>query len=353
MAMSKQQKYGNHEGKAVHRITLESPSGIKAEVITFGARLTQLHVPDRQGQLADIVLGFDTLEEYVATDTFFGATCGRYGNRIAGGQFQLMDDSIQLDINEGANQLHGGTEGFDRKVWDIVSISDSKVVLGAISEDGEMGFPGRCELKTTYELTDNNKLIILMEADTDKLTVMNMVNHAYFNLAGHGSGPILDQQIRLAGRFYTPVDGELLATGEILAVADTPFDFHQLKAIGKDIADLQAPGAGVFDEGGGYDHNWCLDDSGEQLRDCAEAFDPASGRRMSLRTTEPGVQFYTGGYLSDAIVGKQGQRLCKYAGFTLETQVFPGTPNFAHFPDCRLAPGEHYRQEMVFEFTTD
>ena len=346
--------FGCWNGQSIRALTITNAHGLSAKLITFGARLTELHVPDRDGVLGDIVLGFDTMEEYAATGTYFGATCGRYGNRIAGGRFTLDGIAHQLDANEGRNHLHGGKNGFDRKVWEAAyEKSGNSVTFSALSEDGEMGFPGRCNLRSTYTLHGDNRLTIAMEADTGKPTLMNMVHHSYFNLGGQGEGDVLDHELKLNARFYTPVDDELLATGEVIAVAGTPFDFRSAKKIGADIHALQAVGAGIFEEGGGYDHNWCLHGAGVDLRGCCEAYDPKSGRRMRLRTTEPGVQFYTGGYLSDKVMGKRGKALCKYAGFTLETQKFPGTPNFAHFPDCVLRPGETYRQLMEFQFSTD
>jgi aldose 1-epimerase len=341
--------YGTAEGQPVDQVTLTHGT-LTARLITFGARLTELWVPGRDGMQADIVLGFDTLAEYQATETYFGATCGRYGNRIRKGQFPLDGLRFQVDCNEHGNHLHGGVDGFDHKIWSIAALTNSSVVFTAVSAAGEMGFPGRANLRVTYTLTDNG-LSIVMEADTDAPTLMNMVHHSYFNLAGQGSGDVLGQMIRLNAPFYTPVDNELLATGEVLAVKGTPFDFTTAKPIGRDIATLPGIGAEIFGDGGGYDHNWCLSDAGSLLREAATAWDPASGRKMVLTTSEPGVQFYTGGYLSTTHRGKAGVTLCKYAGFTLETQKFPDAPNFAHFPHCRLNPGEAYRQEMHFHFT--
>ncbi len=346
--------FGVYEGQDILAVTISNANGLKAKLITFGARLTELHVPDRNGDFADVVLGFDTIEEYAATDTYFGATCGRYGNRIAGGRFLLDGVEHHLNVNEGANHLHGGVQGFDRKVWEVEAIKAESVTFKTTSEDGEMGFPGKSNLRSTYTLTADNKLHIVMEADTTKSTLMNMVHHSYFNLAGQGSGDVLGHDIKMASLFYTPVDDELLATGEIVSVKGTPFDFTEFKAIGADIDKLPSVGASIFEAGGGYDHNWCLDAvSGSNLRKCIDVHEPVSGRRMTMHTTEPGVQFYTAGYLSDKVMGKQGKRLCKYGGFTLETQKYPGSPSFSHFPSCRLNPGEKYRQEMVFTFGTD
>lgn len=350
--MSNIEVFGVYEGREIHAVVISNENGLRAKLITFGARLTELHVPDRNGKLGDIVLGFDSIEDYAATDTYFGATCGRYGNRIKDGRFVLDGVEHHLNVNEGPNHLHGGVQGFDRKIWQIAEAAADRVVFRTTSEDGEMGFPGKSNLSATYSLTADNRLTVVMEADTTKPTLMNMVHHSYFNLAEQGSGNVLDHQVRMASHFYTPVDEHLLATGEILSVKGTPFDFSEFKAIGRDIDKLPSVGAEIFEAGGGYDHNWCLD-GGPGLRKCVDVHDPASGRRMTLHTTEPGVQFYTAGYLSDKVMGKQGRRLCKYGGFTLETQKFPGSPNFAHFPSSRLDPGEAYRQEMVFSFGTD
>ena len=338
--------YGNlPDGRAVHRVTLTNSDGLLVRLISYGARLTELHVPDRHGTLADIVLGHDTLDQYIASTTYFGATCGRYANRIGQGHFTLDGQPVQLDINEGSNHLHGGHHGFDRKLWDITAHDGTSVTFTTRAADGEMGYPGACELTTTYALTDNNRLTILMQATTDKPTVMNMVNHAYFNLAGQGSGDVLDQTLQLSARSYTPVDAELLATGDIRGVSGTPFDFRTAKPIGQDFPKLG-------EDTRGYDHNWCLSYADTTLRPCAIATDPASGRRMTLTTTEPGVQFYTGGFLGDTMTGKLGKPLCRYAGFTLETQKFPGSPHWPQFPSSRLDPGQTYRHAMDFAFDT-
>ena len=329
------------DGQIVHRVTL-THGKLTARLISYGARLTELWVPDRDGVTADVVLGHDTLDQYVASTTYFGATCGRYANRIAKGRFTLDGRDYQLDINEGANHLHGGRAGFDRKNWVITGETARSVTFATRAEDGEMGYPGACDVTVKYELTDDG-LTITMAAATDKPTVMNLVNHAYFNLAGQGSGTALNQIVQLAADAYTPVDAGLLATGEIAPVGGTPFDFRAPKPIGQDFAALGP-------DSRGYDHNWCL--SGEGLHPCATAWDPASGRLMQLSTTEPGVQFYTGGYLDETMPGKAGKPLCRYAGFTLETQKYPGSPNHANFPPSRLDPGQSYHHVMALRFDT-
>lgn len=330
---------GEHDGRAVHAVTLRGGGGIRARLSTFGARLTELHVPDRDGRLADVVLGHDTVADHAASPAYFGATCGRYGNRIAGARFVLDDAEHAVDANEGPNHLHGGREGFDRKVWTLAAQDAGRAVFRAVSEDGEMGFPGRCDLTCTYAL-DGARLTVAMEAVTTRATPMNMVHHSYFNLAG--GGDVLGHDLRIAADFYTPVGPDLLATGEIRSVAGTPFDFRAAKAIGQDIGALAAMR--------GYDHNWCLAGAGRRLRPCAEARDPVSGRTLTLHTTEPGVQVYTGGYLTGTMTGKRGRPLLPHAGFTLETQRFPGSPNHAQFPSAILRPGEAYRNVMVLAF---
>ena len=345
--------FGRIGAEDVHSVQIANGRGMRASIITYGARLTELFVPDRDGVVEDVVLGFDTLQEYLATDHYFGATCGRYGNRIGNGQFMLGGSPVQLDRNEGENHLHGGMAGFDRKIWTIAGVTANAATFTAISEDGEMGFPGRCTLKVVYALSEANALTITMSAETERTTVMNMVHHSYFNLAGQGTCNILGHNLHLNSGFYTPVDAGLLATGEVLSVAGTAFDFRTAKPIGRDIALLPSVGEGIFEQGGGYDHNWCLGDAGANLRHCLTAHDPASGRTMTLHTTEPGVQIYTGGYLTDKVRAKRGRMMCQFAGFTLETQKFPGSPNHGHFPDCLLHPGEIYEHRMHFAFGTD
>ena len=332
---------GQVGGTDVQRVAIAN-GAVRANLMTFGARLTGLWVPDRAAVASDVVLGFDDLAGYLATDAYFGATCGRFGNRIAGGRFRLGDETHQLDCNEGANHLHGGRAGFDRKVWTLADVTAEAVTFAAVSEDGEMGYPGRCAMQVTYRLTARNALHIAMTATTDRATPINMVHHSYFNLGG--AGTILDHRLQVNGAFYTPVDDQLLATGAVLPVAGTLFDFRAEKAIGQDIS-----AAGAM----GYDHNWALGDAGADLRLCARVHESASGRVMTLHTSEPGVQMYTAGTLSDRVIGKGGRPMGQFAGFTLETQKFPCAPNHAHFPDCILRPGQTYDHRMVLAFSTD
>lgn len=346
-----QTPFGSHEGRPVTAYTLSNARGLSATVIDFGARLTKMIVPDRSGTSADIVLGFDDLDSYVGTDTYFGATCGRYGNRIAGGRFTLDGQPVEVTANEAPNHLHGGRVGFDKRVW--VARPDeggNAITFSLSSKDGEEGFPGNLALTSTYQLTDD-RLLITMAGTTDKLTILNMVHHSYWNTAGHASGDVCDQLLTVHAHFYTPVDDQLLATGEVLAVAGTPFDFRDAKPIGRDIGSIANAGFGrLSEEGGGYDHNWVLNGFAPELRPVATLHDPASGRGFTLASTEPGVQIYTGGYLSASVIGKGGRPYRKYSGVTFETQKFPGSPNFSHFPSTRLAPGDAYQHRMELRF---
>jgi aldose 1-epimerase len=343
--MARVEQFGQIDGAEVGAVTLGREGGVQLTVTNYGARLVRLLVPNRSGQRADIVLGHDDAAGYAASKTYLGATCGRYSNRIAGGAFVLDGRIVRLDCNEGAKHLHGGRAGFDRKIWQIADATERAVTFTATSPDGEMGYPGRVDLRATYGLDDADRLWITMEAQTDAPTVVNMVNHSYFNMAGHASGSIMGQRLRLGAAHYTPVDTDLIPTGEVLAVAGTPFDFNSLRPIGA-----------ALPSDSGFDHNLCLTGPtepkwGEALRFCAEAVDPASGRRMEVWTTEPGVQLYTGGYLGGAGMGKDGAEIGVFGGFTLETQTFPDAPNRPQFPQARLDPGGRYRHLMAFDFT--
>lgn len=329
---------GQIGGTDVLEATLEA-NGLRVALLTWGARLAELWVPDAKGQSADIVLGQDNLGDWQTHGAYVGATCGRYANRIAGGRFQLDGRTIQLDRNEGPKTLHGGSQGFDQKHWRIADHSDTHVTFATASPDGEMGFPGTLNARTTYRV-DGTGLTIEMTATTDATTIVNLVNHAYFNLAGHGAGNVMGLHLQIEASHYLPVDGQLIPTGEILTVTDTAFDFRESRPIG---ARLPGPNA--------FDHNLCL--SGPQgsdgLRSCLTATDPASGRRMKLATTEPGVQLYTGAHFNGP--GKQGARYPRFAGFATETQRFPDSPNRPQFPSARLDPGQTYRHVMRFDFT--
>jgi aldose 1-epimerase len=327
--------FGQMDGKEVGLYTLTSAAVLRAAVTPYGARLVQLWVPDRNGTLGDVVLGHDRLEDYVTHPTYFGATCGRYANRIAGGRFTLDGVTYQLDLNEGANHLHGGQSGFDRKLWAVKDSGPSHITLQTTSPDGEMGYPGACDLQVTYRF-DGEHFVIEMTARTDAPTVINMVNHAYFNLAG--SGDVLDHVMQVNGETYTPVTADLLTTGEVRAVAATGFDFRKARSLRDAMADLPD----------GYDHNWCLGGSGPAVT----LTDPASGRRLRLWTDQPGVQIYTCGQMRTPVPGKAGAVYGRFAGLTLETQRYPCSPNHPHFPSAVLRPGKVYAHRMELAFDT-
>jgi aldose 1-epimerase len=331
---------GQLDGQDVHRISLTDGNGLRAEILTNGARLAGLWVPDRTGVLADIVLGFDKLTDWQDQGGYLGATCGRYSNRIANGQFSLDGRVIQLDRNEGAQHLHGGRSGLDTKHWQIEGHSDSYVTLSTVSPAGEMGYPGTLTARVTYRV-EGLRLTIEMEAQTDSPTVVNLVNHAYYNLAGHGSGDVLGHRLRVEAAHYLPVDDRLIPTGEVRDVMGAPFDFRAARPIGEDL-----PGPG------GFDHNFCLSSPADAkgLRPCLSAEDPVSGRRMQLSSTEPGLQLYTGAHF-DRTCGKAGAVYSRFAGFAAETQRFPNSPNTPQFASARLDPGQVYRHVMLINFT--
>ncbi|MHC8320911.1 aldose epimerase family protein [Pseudomonas sp. GB2N2] len=349
-----QAPFGLHHEQQVTAYTLTNGNGCRARLISFGARLVEMHAPDKNGKVADIVLGFDALEPYLTTDTYFGATCGRYGNRIKKGQFQLDGQAIQVACNEAPNHLHGGEKGLDKYVWDAsVDETENSVTFSHVSKKGDAGFPGELLLKAKYTLTEDNRLLITMSGITDETTILNMVHHSYWNVAGHDTGTVVEQMLTVESDFYTPVGDQLLATGEVLTVAGTPFDFRSAKLIGQDIGNVANAGVGhltVSELGGGYDHNWVLRGASPAMHPVATLWDPVSGRGIHLKSTEPGVQIYTGGYLSAAVIGKGNKPYCTYAGLTFETQKFPDSPNFAHFPTTRLEPGETYCHEMEIQF---
>ncbi len=329
---------GQVGGFEVRAVTLTG-GGLRVKLLTLGARLAELWVPDAKGVLADIVLGQDDLAGWLTHGAYLGATCGRYANRIAGGRFVLDGRAVQVDRNEGVQHLHGGAAGFDLKVWEIESHAADHVTFATTSPDGEMGFPGTMVARVTYRISGLG-LLIEMTATTDAPTVVNLVNHAYFNLAGQGAGDVLGHQLQLEAGFYLPVDASLIPTGEVRAVAGTAFDFRTVRAIGDAL-----PGAG------GFDHNLCLTAplGADGLRPCLMAVDHTSGRSMRLRTTEPGVQLYTGAHFNGG-PGKAGARYPRFAGFAVETQRFPDSPNRPHFPQARLEPSEIYLHRMQFDF---
>jgi len=345
--------YGHRDNETIDRITIES-RGLRAVLIDDGARLLEFHAPDRDGRQADLVLGFPDPSAHAAGTTYFGATCGRYANRIRRGTFSIDGADVSIATNEGANHLHGGWVGFDRHRWSWeLDEKRNAVVFTLTSPDGDQGFPGELVATAEYVLGDTT-LDIRMTAVTSRPTVVNLVHHSYWNLAGHAAGDVLDHVLEVASDFYTPVDDELLPTGEVLAVDDTPFDFRHARAVGGRISEIAHGGAGRPAPAAiaGYDHNWAVRGQIGSMRPCASLFDPGSGRRMDLATNEAGVQIYAGGYL-DGVAGKAGAVYGPFQGLTLETQRFPDSPNHGHFPSSILRPGELYDHRMRFEFSVD
>ncbi|MFL1551138.1 aldose epimerase family protein [Pseudomonas sp. D47] len=345
-----------NDGTAVEQYILRNSHGMQATVITYGGVLQSLKVPDKNGKVDDVVLGFDDVQGYQGGTAFFGATIGRFGNRLAGGAFELDGKRYQVPLNDGPNSLHGGAQGFDKHVWQAEPVKGKDSVgvkLSYLSKDGEMGFPGNLKTEVTYSLNDNNELHIDYKATTDKPTVLNLTNHSYFNLAGAGNGDILKQVATLHASHYTPVNATLIPTGELALVKGTPMDFLTPTPIGQRIKDEHPQLKFAEPKQGGFDFNWALDTQGNIKQLAAEVHDPASGRRLQLYTTEPGVQFYTSNFLDGTVKGKAGKAYAHWSAFTLETQHFPDAPNQPTFASTRLSPGQTYSQNTVFKFSAD
>jgi aldose 1-epimerase len=336
------------DGRAVEIYTLTNANGLEMHVITYGGIITSLKVPDRTGHLDDVVLGFDTLDGYLKDPPYFGALVGRYGNRIAKGQFTLNGATYKLATNNGPNHLHGGVKGFDKVIWNAVpgdSADGVSVTLTRTSPDGEEGYPGNLQATVRYTLTDKNELAIEYRATTDKATPVNLTQHSYFNLAAD-SGDVLGHELTIHASRYTPVDATLIPTGELAPVQGTPFDFQKATAIGARIGADNAQ----LKNGGGYDHNWVLDRKGPGLQPAARLVDPKSGRTLEVATTEPGLQFYSGNFLDGSITGKGGRVYKHRTGLCLETQHYPDSPNHPSFPSTILQPGQTYSSKTVFTF---
>ena len=332
------------DGEPVEIYTLTNAHGLKARVMTWGADLVEMRVPDRAGELADITLGFDKLDSYLTRHPYFGTTTGRYANRIAKGKFTLDGKTYTLATNNGPNALHGGLKGFDLRNWKGEAVPNG-VRFSYTSSDGEEGYPGTMKVAVTYTLNDQDELRLDYEATTDKSTVVNLTNHAYWNLKGAGEGDILDHMLAIRASKYTVFDETSIPTGKIEPVAGTPLDFTKPKAVGQDFAKL--PG-----DPGGYDHNYVLDKpKADALSPAAAVFEPKSGRLMEISTTEPGVQFYTGNHLSN-VSGKGGKTYAKNGALCLETQHYPDSPNHPEFPSTVLRPGETFRSSTVYRFST-
>jgi aldose 1-epimerase len=334
------------DGAAIDAYTVSNSQGASAKFITYGATLTELHTKDKKGQIGDVVFGFDDLQGYLGNHPYFGATVGRYANRIAKGTFTLDGQTYHLPINNPPNSLHGGDQGFSRRVWKAQELNRSDgagVRFTYLSKDGEEGYPGNLTVTVTYLLTDKNELKIDYEAQTDKDTVVNLTNHSYFNFSGSGAGDILKYVLYLNADKYTPVDPTLIPTGELASVTGTALDFHKPTPIGARIAEIK----GI----GGYDHNFVLNGQMGTLRIAARVTDPDSGREMEVWTTEPGVQFYSAIGLNGSIKGKGGVAYQKYGAICLETQHYPDSPNHPIFPSTELKPGQHFHSETIYKFS--
>ena len=334
------------DGTAVDLYEL-SNGRVTARIITYGALVTELHVPDRHGKSTDVVLGFDDLDGYLAGHPYFGATVGRVANRIAGGKFTLDGKDYSLFVNNGPNSLHGGIKGFDKVVWKAEPLRGTgapAVKFTHVSKDGEEGYPGNLSVAVTYTLTDDDGLKIDYVATTDQATPLNLTNHSYFNLAGPASGPILGHEVMIAADRYTPVDETMIPTGEIKPVKGTPLDFTTPTAIGARIDQLKG-------DPRGYDHNFVLRGDGKAPALAARVHEPTSGRVMDVLTTEPGVQLYTGNFLDGKLTGKGGVVYRKHQGLCLETQHFPDSVHHANFPSTILRPGTTYTQTTIYRFS--
>ena len=332
------------DGETVEIFTLTNPHGLKAKVTTWGAGLVEMHVPDRQGVLADVTLGFDKLDSYLAGHPHFGVTTGRFANRIAKGKFTLDGTTYTLAINNGPNHLHGGLKGFDKRNWQATAEGNA-VRFTYTSADGEEGYPGTLQVAVTYTLTDADELRLDYEATTDKPTVFNLTNHAYWNLAGAGAGDILGHELALHASHYLAVDEGSIPTGKIATVAGGPMDFTKPKLLSRDIAQMTG-------QPGGYDHCFVIEHPQPgALTVAAEIRDPASGRTMTISTTEPGIQLYTANYLDGTVTGKGGKAYQKNSAFCLETQHYPDSPNQPAFPTTVLRPGQTYRSTTVHRFS--
>lgn len=336
------------DGKAVDVYTLKN-ADLEVRVTTYGARVVSLMTKDRDGKVGDVVLGYKSVDGYVAekaAKTYFGAIVGRYGNRIRGGKFTIDGHEYQIPQNNNGNALHGGPHGFDDQLWTGKQIPGG-VEMSIVSKDGDMGFPGTLTVQARYTLV-GAAVHINYSATTDKATVTNITNHSYFNLSGDGSGPILPEVLEINADGYTPVDAGLIPVGGVKPVAGTPFDFRKATAIG---ARIDTPND-QLKIAGGYDHNWVLNGKNGVMKLAAKLSDPKSGRVLTVTTTQPGVQFYSGNFLDGSYAGKAGAKYTKYAGLCLETQHYPDSPNQAAFPSTLLKPGETMHSETVFAFST-
>ena len=339
------------DGSEVFKYSLKNNAGMRVEIINYGAIVTNLYVKDRNGVLADVVLGYDSVQGYVDGKSYFGAIVGRYGNRIAKGRFSLDGKKYQLPLNDGENHLHGGIKGFNNVLWSAEPIEEEKgpsLKLTYVSPDGEEGYPGTVTITVKYTLTNENALEIRYEGTTDKPTVFNPTHHSYFNLTGSMTKTIVDHQLMISADSTTPVVSGLITDGTIVSVANTPMDFRTPTRIGTHIGDHNEQL--LFAKG--YDHNWVLRDYNKQVRKVAEVYEPTTGRMLTMFTDQPGLQFYTGNFLDGTAKGKNGVAYQFRTGFCLEAQCYPDSPNKPNFPSAVLRPGTVYHQTTIYQFST-
>jgi len=338
------------DGKEVELFRLTNSKGMEVSVVNYGAKIVLLHVPDRNGNTIDVVLGKSTIDDYMNDqEPYFGAVCGRTANRIANGLFYLDGSEYRLVVNNGPNNLHGGIKGFNAVVWDARQPDEKTLELTYFSKDGEEGFPGNLQITLIYRLTEDNALEISYEAITDRATIVNLTNHSYFNLSGEGDPYIGDHSLVINADYFLPTDDVAIPLGKPEEVEDTPFDFRTEHAIGERIDEEYTQ----LIYGNGYDHNFNLNRSGEGLVFCAKAVSPKTGIVMEIFTTEPGVQLYTGNYLDGSFMGKNGHRYPKRSAFCLETQHFPDSIHHPDFPSIILRPGDKFNSKTIYQFSTD
>lgn len=337
------------DGKPTHLYVLTNDRGMEVCVTNYGGRIVSVMVPDKDGNLQDVVLGHDSINDYVNIDGNFGALIGRYGNRINHGRFKIGDIEYRLPQNNYGHCLHGGPKGFHHSVWNADAVNDSTLVLTLFSPDGEAGFPGNLDVKVVYSLSADNALKISYTARTDKPTIINLTNHSYFNLSGDASKDVLDQYVQINADAFTPIDSTFMTTGEIRSVEGTPFDFRSPKPVGQDINADDAQ----LRNGLGYDHNMVLATGGDSTIVAASIYAPASGIKMEVYTTEPGLQFYTGNFLDGKVVGKKRVAYPHRGAICMETQHFPDSPNKPDFPSVVLQPGETYHSMCIYKFMVE
>ena len=335
-------------GDSTDLYVLKNANGVEVTLTNYGGRIVSVMVPDREGKLQDVVLGFDNVDDYVNVNNNFGATIGRYGNRIAHGKITVEGVAYELPQNNFGHTLHGGPEGFDRKVFKAEQINNQTVVFTYLSKDGEAGFPGNLDVKVTMTLTDDNAIDLQYEATTDKVTVVNLTNHSYFNLSGDGNNTILNDSLTIHADAFTPVDDTFMTTGEIAPVEGTPMDFRTPTAIGERIDNYDFV---QLKNGDGYDHNWVLNTNGDVTQVAATVYSPATGIQLDVYTNEPGVQVYTGNFLDGTVTGKNGAVYAKRNAICLETQKYPDSPNKADWPSPYLKPGEKYSSRCIYKFS--